>query len=179
MNPFIYSYRLPVIRVIQSSTIKTVFEEDVTLDYEELRKGYYSDQRLSCKLYYDKTTEDLVFGVLSPSSRDLLLHITYTLKKNQDIVKLRAVDVCKAVRFSRPTFYASIEQLIKNGFLARRCMNEYWINPHYLFNGNRIEYFKKHNPAALQIVAHQKRGATQPPKSPIVEVQPKFSFDSL
>ena len=51
----------------------------------------------------------------------------------------------KKIKLSRTTFFRGIEQLIQHRFLARSiATNLYYINPTYIFNGNRLYIAKEY-----------------------------------
>jgi len=85
---------------------------------------------------------------LSPSGRkvfDLLLRVMQktAIGKDQvylsDEVREEALEEFPRLKLGKSTFYRGIDDLIKNQIIARsKRTNVYFINPHLVFNGNRL-----------------------------------------
>lgn len=88
----------------------------------------------------------------------------------------------KKIKLSRTTFFRGIEQLIQHRFLARSiATNLYYINPTYIFNGNRLyiakEYILGNRNKTKEIPKDEENKKLQPPQT--LKVEANVSEGSL
>jgi predicted transcriptional regulator len=73
------------------------------------------------------------------------------MKPDCDFINLKTEFVCKKMKISRPTLTRAISQLIDIGVLCKKTQSEYWINPFYIFKGNRIKFYNKTYPDCIEV----------------------------
>lgn len=167
LNPFIVNCTLEVVEleVTRAYVASDEIKETGILTYSKQIDSYYTERDDSTKVFHNNTIETVIFSnELKSSGRDLLLYIFYNLGRNKDWIKLKADEVVPIVGFTKPTFYSAITQLTTANIIQKKKMNQYWINPKYIFNGDRIKYFKEN--ASIKVVHTQ-------PINKIIKENPK------
>lgn len=100
------------------------------------------DQKIS--IYKDKSFEESLYK-LSPPANKIYHYITHHLGKDRDQISLPQKRIMPIANIhSKRTFYNGLEELIDIGLIAKLKgrANMYWINPHIIFNGGRIDFIK-------------------------------------
>ena len=70
----------------------------------------------------------------------LFLHLIFTCKPNIDWVVINIRDAMGECGLKyRADVYRGIADLVEKGVISKKEKGVYWINPHVLYNGNRIE----------------------------------------
>jgi len=82
------------------------------------------------------------FVGLSSSAKDMVMYIASRLPYNQDYLELTEERYCAAMQVSRRTYFNARQQL-ENRIIIERVTRKgtYWINPAYLFKGNRMTMY--------------------------------------
>lgn len=105
----------------------TVFMQQKVLDTEHFVKVYP-------KLFDE-------FAELNKTTIRIFKYISEQILPNRDNVNLYIEDLIEELGFSKTTIYRALATLCKHNIIARgRNEYEYYINPSYIFNGNRITY---------------------------------------
>lgn len=89
-------------------------------------------------------TRDLlgVFPFLSSAAKDMLIYVAARVQYNSDVIELEEEKYCRVMDVARSTFFAAKKELTNRLIIPRTSRkNTYWINPSYLFRGNRMERF--------------------------------------
>lgn len=159
MNPFIQNYKLKLVEVneVRKMVDTSNISDGIITSFETTTKTYMAEQQKKISVYDIPYIENILFHELSSSGRDLLLYIIYNLKEDCDTINLKAEAVCKEMNISRPTLIKAITQLKDVAVICKKSQSEYWVNPMYLFRGNRIAYYHKHCPNCVEIVAKVKK----------------------
>lgn len=140
MNPFVQNIKLDVIQLNTALTSnKSLGSEGGTTSMTLSRLVERVDRTSIFKV---EGIDELMFKDLGPSGRDLLIYITYHLPKEKDYIQLIGKPVCIAMEISRGKLQAGLNQLTTHGLIARRDIKTHWINPIYMYNGDRVKYFK-------------------------------------
>jgi predicted transcriptional regulator len=155
MNPFIQNIRIPVVKVVENYyEAKTYSINDgVIPDYKTISSSFLMEQQDKILVYDIPYIENVLFSEIKSSGRDLFLYIVYNLKKEEDFIDLKPEKVCNKMGISRATYYNAIQQLNDIAILCKKHTTTYWINPKFLYKGNRLRYYKRHIPDALEEVA--------------------------
>lgn len=155
MNPFIQNFKLKAVKVIDkyNETRTSDISDGVVGKYKTVTEWYLAEQQEKVSVYDISYIENILFQELKSSGRDMLLYIIYNLKKDTDTIDLPIEKVCKKISISRGTYYNGVTQLIDVGIICKKQTTTYWINPFYIFKGNRINYYNKQNPDLIEIVA--------------------------
>jgi hypothetical protein len=82
------------------------------------------------------------FTELGSSAKDMFMHIVTHIGYETDVIELREIDYCSDRGISRPTFFRAKQELIEWLILPRSARkNTYWVNPSYIFRGNRLKKY--------------------------------------
>jgi predicted transcriptional regulator len=90
---------------------------------------------------------------MKSNGRDLLLYIIYNIKENEDFINLKLDKICGQIKTSRPSLIKGINELSDVGIITRKSQSNYWVNPHFIFKGNRIEHYYKCCPESVSIIS--------------------------
>ena len=101
-----------------------------------------------------------LFKVLSQAGRNLFLYIMATIGKEKDTINLHTEKICNEMGISRNTAGTAKDSLVDNGVICHRKGNEYWVNPFFIFRGDRIKYYNEACPDCVKIVGKQSIGQT-------------------
>lgn len=83
-----------------------------------------------------------MFSVLSSAAKDMMMFIASRIQYDSDVIELEEDRYCKIMNVSRSTFFAAKKELTNRLIIPRTSRkNTYWINPMYLFKGNRLEKY--------------------------------------
>jgi len=149
-NPFLQSVRLKVF--ILESKFHVIDTKDVNTVKSTLNTQQEFEKDPFIKLYSERNFMN-AFKNTSDTASKLFLYIAYTLEKNSDVIYINAEKAMEFVGIKSPTtYYKYVQELIDNAIITRKSNSEYWINPLFLFNGNRIEFYKAHCPECLDIL---------------------------
>lgn len=103
--------------------------------------GFYYADHVDCgRLYNTSGSMDLIYG-LSSKGRDLLVYIVYHLVKNQDWVDINVNQYMRDHKVgSINTYKKAVKELVSICFIypVYGHKNSFWINPRYLYKGNRL-----------------------------------------
>lgn len=154
MNPFVQNIKLNVVKVDDSYTLHTNSRGKIRSDAPlKIPNHYYVDKVDNTALFHTPDISDLIFNKLKSAGVYLLMYIQIHLKKNADTIRLVSNDVCEEMHISRGTLHNGLIQLTECGVIVKKNGKDYWINPMYLFNGSRINYFKELGEEYINIVA--------------------------
>lgn len=145
INPFLQSWTLKVLQIKKNRTTtetKHVNENDgVILEYTEETVNYTIEQQAKCSVYRLPYIDNVLFGEIDNCAKALYLYIIYHVPKDKDYISLNSKKVCAAMNISRPTMAKSVRQLCDIGLICKKpSLYDYWVNPEYLFNGNRVKF---------------------------------------
>jgi len=154
MNPFIQNFKLKLIRLnTKKFTVNpNVAGDSVVGSYEKIERSLLVEQQKKTSVYAIPFIENVLFKEMGPPGRDMLLYLIYNLDKDADIIKLKTEKIKLKVNISRATMYKGIEQLISSGVICKKAAAEYWVNPFYVFNGNRIKYYETQCPECIEVI---------------------------
>ena len=146
-NPFLVKDSFKVIR---GKTI-TEFEGSGNVISNMLNSLFLYEQTPKVSLYKIGYIRNLMLS-LQPQSVRLFLYIAYTLKKDEDVIHLPLKKVKKTLGVSNPTYYRAISELSDCQILAKKSREYYWINPVFLFYGNKIAFFKRYCEDCIEVI---------------------------
>lgn len=82
------------------------------------------------------------FKPLTSSAKDMFMYVAIHLGHEKDVIELTEDDYCQEMGVGRTTFYNAKTELTNRLLIPRKKRkNTYWVNPAYLFKGNRIAKF--------------------------------------
>lgn len=148
INPFVRNFKLAVLKINKTYTLvsnngKDSIDPSAVKDGFKIPMPYLMERVEKTSLFHNRDTNYVLFNKLKSIGRDLLLYIMVSLSKDKDYIHINPKDVCEEMDISRTTLYVGIGQLIEFGMIEKKDVKHYWINPIYLFNGDRVDYFKK------------------------------------
>lgn len=159
MNPFIKIHKLALIKIYETSKMVNTndISEGIILNYQQVTSSYCAEQQSKTSVYNIPYIENVLFKELSSKGRDLLLYVIYNIPENTDYINLKIDKVCNKINMSKPTCLKAIQELLDVALLSKKSQSEYWINPLYLFKGNRIKYYQETCPECIEIKAEIKK----------------------
>lgn len=137
-NPFLDTLKIPVSKIVMHGQY-TADKEGLMLPVEvELEKDSY------CRIYTDSSRRLKMVG-LSPRAKDLLLWVMYEVDNSAEYIWINKARYMKESGVKAyNTYRDALTELLKNKFMISSVIqNVYWINPHFFFNGSRINKFPK------------------------------------
>ncbi len=155
VNPFIQNYKLKLIEVYSEQKYVNSKDllEGIATSYRKETSVFLAEQQEKTSVYDIPYIENILFSEMSSVGRDLLLYVIYNIGKNEDFINLKLDKVCQKMRISRPTLSKAISNLEENAIICKKAQSEFWINPMYIFKGNRIAYYQKVCEDCIDIVS--------------------------
>lgn len=138
-NPFLEDNPIDVIILTQNESL-TNTEENTSHTFT---KSYNVDRQYSTKIYRSRANEKLIYS-LSNSEMKLTFYIIIHLSKKADSIELLPKKIEKLTGMRQSTFEKARSELVKKGIIKKQQgrARMYWINPHFLFAGNRGKFYK-------------------------------------
>jgi hypothetical protein len=90
---------------------------------------------------YGKVLRNGKVDGLSSSAKVVLMYVAFFIKMNRCDMELYYSRSAKWCRISKTSFYNAIRELLDAEIIAikERAQHIFWINPNYIFNGNRTK----------------------------------------
>lgn len=147
VNPFSYTFKVPVNEIIKSDEFEKVEDEEFS-EGLILNKTYYAERMQSTKIYYCVDCKEGIYN-LSDKAQRMYLYILYNLKRGKDWIQInREYYMSKNNVKSINTFNGALKELVSEGFIATTAYKSvFWINPNLFFSGNRLAKF----PNAIEV----------------------------
>lgn len=161
MNPFVKQHKLKLIEVYKTIKLAPVsdFNQEVLLNWKTESSVSLMEQQEKTSVYHIGYIENILYEELNTAGRDLLLYIMYRLPRNQDYINLKLDSLCAKMRTSRPTLIKGIQNLVDNAMIIKKAQSEYWVNPYFIFNGDRMSYYKSFGSQYYEVVSKIKHEA--------------------
>tara|TARA_R110002050_G_scaffold95172_4_gene198119 strand:+ start:401 stop:907 length:507 start_codon:yes stop_codon:yes gene_type:complete len=139
INPFIENNFIKYRTAMQ--TVAYGEESKGRMDYS---KSYKMDKDLSGKLYRLKEFEENLY-TLPVNALKLLIFIAFHLGHKKDSIHLLASKYEEITGIKETSFNNARSTLIKKGIILKKTgrTNMYWVNPHYIFSGDRNKFIEK------------------------------------
>lgn len=146
-NPFRANLELK--GVVHSNIMHAVRSSD---ENSKSVTDYYTKDREANTKFYRSEARAQNLNTLKQSGWVVFNYIMNHLRYNEDIITMKRDSVMEWGSLkSAQTFYNARQELYDIGVIAHYTGNKYWINPAYIFNGNRLTYAKKHNIPVVMI----------------------------
>lgn len=154
INPFVINNPISVIQVNAKGTITKNAKDGVMYDGAIIKSTYYIDKQEKVQLYRHSVSfmDELLFGTLNSKGRDLYLYVQNHLPKNQDYLELKISKITSSIGISRNSVVTAIKELKLAGIIASKAQSMYWINPEFIFNGNRVNFYREVGEQCLKTV---------------------------
>lgn len=125
-----------------------IISYDGDIDYQHsgtiIKTHFLVEAHRKTSLYCPSASsmDEKIFKELSSKSRDLLLYIMVHITTDQDYIKLPYKTLIKNIGCSRNTIMLALKELKSAGFITDKSeQSVYWVNPMYIFRGNRLKYY--------------------------------------
>jgi len=149
-NPFLNTSEIKVLKKkhVTRTVVEDVYYNDIE---EESYKIIPVEVDEFTKVYQVKKFNDIL-KFLTPQGCRILLYLQGVLPHDQDYVEIQRSKVGKVLDVHPNTVSLGIQSLLDQNIICKRGKTDYWINPLVLFNGNRLQYFKKNAPTKINYV---------------------------
>lgn len=157
INPFVINNRLQFRRVQSTSYVPNnngVENAGYVHSGSVIKNTYLVDAHKKVNLFVPtvKLMDDLIFEKMSSGARTLFLYIMVHLQHNQDYIKLGYKTLTTTCKMSRATVTRCLRELIDLSIIVIKSQSVYWVNPMYLFNGSRLNYYGEIKPEVIEEV---------------------------
>lgn len=110
----------------------------------KLPKIYKVERQQATKLLKSAKNRQKV-GKLLPAAKALLIYIMFQVEQNQDFVIIDKKEFMNENKISLNTYKHALNQMIEQRFIKEsEIKNVYFINPLYIFAGNRLNKYSTH-----------------------------------
>lgn len=143
LNPFIVNKPIEVVALPKQFAVKA--SADLTTARQKLKETHFlhdAQNKVSIFRYGKKEIFNVMFGMMSSRARDLFIYIMYAINKDEDYILLSASKVKSDIGMSGRTLTDAIRELRECNIICFKARSIYWVNPMYIFNGNRIDYYE-------------------------------------
>lgn len=137
LNPFVQTlaitgvWKLHHLPFKVSEGSKNTFAHSTLIDADN-RVSIYTDNLLQW------------FFQLSPSAKDMFMWISHKIGYETDVIEMNEEKYCEETGVSRGTFHSAKSALTNRLIIPRTTRrNTYWVNPSYLYKGDRIKQFNR------------------------------------
>lgn len=152
MNPFLTNneFHLKAIQIYQKKY------QGAGYYMEETTTKYIVEEQAKVSMYKignNKEFSTFLFKALNQAGRNLYVYIFANIGENRDTIRLNTESVMDVMGISRNTHRSALESLKDNGMITLYKKDEYWVNPFFIFRGDRIDYYNKNCPECIKIGA--------------------------
>ena len=146
INPFVSNpnFKLTCIEIVKDYHIVDPSKVDggiATKRHGTKTDSFYMDSPRHTSVFRPSRVKGTVFEMLGRSGRDILLFIIYSLGENIDYINLKHSRLEKELGTSRFTIAKGITELCDSFFIMKKNQSEYWVNPFFIFCGNRKNFY--------------------------------------
>jgi hypothetical protein len=148
VNPFVKNpnFQLTCIEIVKDYHVVDPNKVDggiATKRHGTRSESFFIDSPRHTSVFRPSRIKGLVFGSLSQNGRDILLFIIYSLGDDVDYINLKHSRLEKELGITRQTIAKGIQQLTESFFIMKKGQSEYWVNPFFIFCGNRKNFYDK------------------------------------
>lgn len=135
-NPFVQELRIPAVWKLETES--TDREEGGS---STVAKTRLMDKDIRCQIFPAYLLH--WFKDLPSSAKDMVLWVTLHIAYGSDVITIKEDSYCEEMGIGRATFYAAKSALTNRIIIPRASRkNTYWVNPAYLFKGDRIKAYR-------------------------------------
>lgn len=136
VSPFRYSLKIKVSKMVEGG--KFIFGDDGV----GVPSVVYFDRANKVSYFQSKDNEDTL-SLLSGASLKLFIHIMNQIERGNDWVRINKAVFCNKYGIKSGTTYnAAINELLRYQIICgSHYKTIYWVNPSFLFNGNRVDKY--------------------------------------
>lgn len=156
MNPFLVNTPVEVLELTEEFTHTIHKESSGYITKSTSINSRLIDKDGSVKVYKTANVRALVLSLSYPGLR-LFNYILLYSQNKRDTISLNNTTVKRVLDISTATYQRALKELIEKCFINKKGKNEYWINPHFFFSGDRINALgKMYKEAAYTVKAKLK-----------------------
>ena len=168
LNPFLQNLKIDTaLRDGEKLEAEPVYDKHGRVVDTKHTKVVRFDKSQFVKIYPEMLSN---FYLMEKAGKGVLCLFLQEMKSgiNQDEVRIRYeenfyFDKSGEKRtIKKSTFYSGVKQLEELGFIAKKEPNVYWINPAYIFNGNRFSFCQSFIDKDAEIEAEQEEKRLKP-----------------
>lgn len=152
-NPFCINYTLELLKF--KSTIdfsKEEKESSELIKEKDYNESFYVEKQKKVSIYDYKEDHKHIFSFNNKFTIHLYVFIIKNIKENEDFIKMSFDLVKKQIKISRKSYYECIKELKESSYIHNKCQGYFWINPAFIFKGNRITFFENNYPKNIKVV---------------------------
>lgn len=159
INPFVVNNPIRVVEVTTKKLLAKNVKDGIVYEGGTFNDTYYIDSADKVNIYKHPVgmTDDFLFTKLNSKGRDLYLYIIHRLPKNQDYMELKLKKVCASTKMSRNSVVTALKELKIASVITPKSQSIYWINPEFMFNGNRVNFYRGEGEQCLETVGRVSR----------------------
>ena len=158
INPFVINNPIAVIGVNTSRRLDNRAKDVDGIAYEGdmISSKYYIEQQRSTSFYHHPNykIDETVYGKLKSKGRDILLYILLRIKESTDYIELNPKYIRLATGMSRNSIFSGLKELKEAGIITVKQRGIYWVNPFYIFKGNRVKFYREINEDLIKTVSY-------------------------
>lgn len=114
--------------------------------------AYLTEVETPAKIYYNEYLLSQIALAKSVKTRLLLDWICLHLRYGADRIRLTRDLICKDLDIKTASYYNIINDLVFIGVITKDKGEWWFINPYFIFKGDRVAYFKKKGKQYLNLV---------------------------
>lgn len=155
-NPFLNGLKIEMLKyrnTSQRTDVKKLHDNNgIVLDWEDVTQVNLIDRQRSCSIYRSPFADEMYFSLCNPA-KAVFFYIIFHLQHNKDKIELKPDHVGKVTGMSRTSAFRAINELIDYHIIAKaKRQSTYWVNPYFIFSGNRKAYFAKNPKVQIEII---------------------------
>ena len=119
-----------------------------------LHKNVEAETQQNTKIYRNHSNNvEILCNQLSPSALRIFVYITLKLGNNSDVIRMTHKELLSTLSFkSQTTITKALTELKDSRIIASKARSVYWINPLFIFNGNRKSFYKDNYPSRINFI---------------------------
>lgn len=137
LNTFLGS-NVPIDVVVKGST-KIEYNEGLVAT----QRLFITEALVPAKIYYDERLLTQLNNIKRLKARALLDWICMNIRPGADRIRLNRGIICAYLDIKTTAFYDVVNELSDINLINKQKGEWYFVNPYYIFRGDRIKYFKK------------------------------------
>lgn len=103
------------------------------------------------KLYHDENITNIICANLPLYALRIYNYMAQKLGKDSDVIRMTYDQLMSVTgTSSKATITESLKTLKYFNIIRDKSRSVYWVNPRYMFNGNRLDYYTKNAPHLIK-----------------------------
>lgn len=146
VNPFINDLRITVTKIVTETELVGIRKnEEVVVEVvgeAAILNKFYAEVENYTKIF-QAAEHRKALSLLPARAKELVIWLIFEMKPSKDYVIINIERYKKENRCSHSTYLRAINDLWKANIVAPTTWQAvYWVNPAFMFNGNRINKYK-------------------------------------